>query len=515
MSSAADHGSELNQAARGGLISVVGAAVSAVAGFALTFILARTLGQAGSGVVLQVIAVFTIALGLARTGMDTAGVWILPRLAITDRSKIRGATTALLAPTLVVGVLLGILISLLAPLMDKTDDIFSHQLVDAVRATSWLLPCGAVLMVALAATRGLGNIVPYTLIGNIGLPALRPILVLIVAALGGTAVLASVAWAVPAAVAMGLALIVLWKRIRIQEMDTTGPGKWWPGRELHAQIWKFSLPRWYSSGIEQSIIWFDVILVGAIAGSSSAGVYGAASRFVSAGLIISTAMRMVVSPRFSALLSENKVQQVQILYTTTVTWIIMLGVPIYGVFIFFSSTVMGWFGEGFSTGASSLVILCFGAITFLVAGNIDSLLMMSGRSGWMAFNKTVVLVLNVVGNLALVPIWGIAGAAVSWAFSLLLDSALASIEARIFIGIKFHFSRIFYALLISGVSVSSASLIVIHFWGNSTPTVFVAAILTVTVLFAWCCLDRRRLGLDKLEIFTSTANKVFNKSKNK
>ena len=486
----------------------MGAAVSAVAGFALTFILARTLGASGSGVVLQMIAAFTIALGIARTGMDTTGVWLLPRLVTAEKSKIRGAATALLVPTLLVGIVMAIALSALAPHFFTAQDESGRQLVKAVQATSWLLPCGAVLMVALAATRGLGNIVPYTLIGSIGLPAIRPVLVLLAAALGGTAVLASVAWAAPIALAMILALIVLWRRIAIQERRANTVGKWWPDRALTVRIWKFSAPRWYSAGIEQSILWFDVILVGAIAGSSAAGVYGAASRFVSAGLIISTAMRMVISPRFSALLGENKLGRVQELYTATATWIIMLGVPIYGIFMFFPGTIMGWFGKGFVSGASSLVILSIGAMAVLMAGNIDSVLMMSGRSGWLAFNKSLVLAVNVTGNLILVPLWGITGAATAWAFSLVLDSVLAAVETRILVGIKFRAARLFYALAIAGSCVAAGSLATIHFLGHSTAGVFVAAAASMALLVLWCALDRRRLGLDGIRLrVQATKNK--------
>ena len=478
----------------------MGAAVSALAGFALTFILARTLGASGSGVVLQLIAAFTIALGIARTGMDTSAVWLLPRLATAEKSKIRGAATALLLPTVLVGTLMAVALSLLAPHVFSAEEESGRQLVQAVQATSWLLPCGAVLMVSLAATRGLGNIVPYTLIGSIGLPSVRPFLVLLAAAVGGTAVLASVAWAAPMAVAMILALIVLGRRISIQEGQGNAVGKWLPDRALTARLWKFSAPRWYSAGVEQSILWFDVILVGAIAGSSAAGVYGAASRFVSAGLIISTAMRMVISPRFSALLGENKLGRVQELYTATATWIIMLGVPIYGIFMFFPGTIMGWFGKGFGSGASSLVILSIGAMAVLMAGNIDSVLMMSGRSGWLAFNKSLVLAVNVAGNLILVPLWGITGAATSWAFSLVLDSVLAAVETRILVGIKFRAARLFYAVAISGSCVAAGSLATIHVLGHSTVSVFVAATASLVLVVVWCILDRRRLGLDGIRL---------------
>ena len=507
---ASTHSAERRQAARGGIIGISGAAISSVMGFALTFILARSLGEAGSGVVLQTIAIFTIVLGLAKAGMDTAAVWVLPRLEISDPSRLRGATMALLLPTAVVASLLALLMAALAPRLGAGGDADSHQLVQAVQGASWFLPAAAVMVVALAATRGLGNIVPYAAVGNIGLPVARPLLVLGALGLGalglGTLpVLASIAWAAPAAVAMLAALVILWQRIGRHERSAGARGTLWPGRELNVQIWKFALPRWFSSGVEQSIIWFDVVLVGLIAGAGAAGVYGAASRFVSAGLIVSTAMRMVISPRFSALLSEHKTRQVQDLYSTTVSWIVLLGAPIYALFMFFAPTVLGWLGPGFESGSTALIVLCVGAIAFLMAGNVDSLLMMSGRSGWMAANKVIVLALNVIGNLWLVPLWGITGAAASWAFSLLLDSVLASLESRIFLGIKFGARQVLYALFVSGACVVPVSVLTRVLMGQSTAAVFVAGAATVAALGTWCWLDRKRLHLDDLALLSRTA----------
>ena len=227
-------------------------------------------------------------------------------------------------------------------------------------------------------------------------------------------------------------------------------------------------------------------------------------RSVSAGLIVATAMRMVISPRFSALLSENKTRQVQDLYSTTVSWIVLLGAPIYALFMFFAPTVLGWLGPGFESGSTALIVLSVGAIAFLMAGNVDSLLMMSGRSGWIAANKVVVLALNVIGNLWLVPLWGITGAAASWAFSLLLDSVLASVESRIFLGIRFGARRVFYALFVSGVCVVPISVLTKVLMGQSTAAVFVAGGSSMAALATWCWLDRKRLHLDDLALLSRT-----------
>lgn len=506
------HTADARLAARGGIVSGVGAGVSAGMGFVLTLVVARSFGEAGAGIVLQAMAVFAIALGVARTGMDTTSIWVLPRLALSDAGKIRGAVMGLLIPTLTVGLVIAALIIVLVPMLDFSEGVHARDVEAAIRSVAWFLPWAAVMMVGLAATRGLGNVLPYTVIGAIAVPSSRPVAVLGVVALGGSAVWASVAWAAPLPLAMLVVLVVLYRRIQRHERKAKLKGPWLPDRDLLQRIWRFALPRWFSSGIEQSIVWFDVILVGAIAGAGAAGVYGTASRFISAGLIVSTAMRVVISPRFSALLGENKLRAVQELYSTTVTWIVVLGAPIYGIFMFFAPTALGWLGSDFQRGSTALVILCVGAIVSLLAGNVDSVLMMSGRSGWMAANKCVVLTINVVGNIVLVPVWGISGAAVSWSFSLLLDAVLASIETRIFVGIKFDSGRIFYALFVAAVSVVPSSLLALYLFGNSTLSLLLASATTATILILWCWFDRGRLRMSGLALLSRRRTRTPNAS---
>ena len=80
--------SETNQArrslARGGIVGFVGAAASAILGFAFTIILSRMLGAQGAGVVTQATGVFAIVMALAKVGLDSTAIYLMPRLALDD-----------------------------------------------------------------------------------------------------------------------------------------------------------------------------------------------------------------------------------------------------------------------------------------------------------------------------------------------------------------------------------------------------------------------------------------------
>ena len=480
---------ETRQLARGGGISLLGSATSALMGFVLTVVLARTLGDSGSGVVLQAIAVFTIVLSFARAGLDSAAVWMLPRLVTRDPSRIRGTLLWMLAVTAAAGVLCALIVEVAAPLLDVA-------VVDAVRVAGWFLPAGALVLVALAATRGLGGVAPYALVGSVALPTARPLFVGIAAAAGASLALVTLAWALPLPLALVAALAVL--RVQVLRHERGARGPWRIDRPVRRELLGYAWPRTLSAGLEQSIIWLDVLIVGVIAGTAAAGVYGGASRFVAAGLIIDSALRIVVSSRFSALLYENRIGDVQALYRTAATWLVLFGAPIYLLLGIFAPVVLRLLGPGFEQGSTALAILCAGAVLTFAAGNIHSVLLMSGRSGWGAFNKVVVLVLNIVGNVLLVPVLGIAGAALVWSLSMVVDAALAAIEVRVLLGIRLGFASAAYALLVPLASVGLPAIGARLLLGETLLALCSGGALGVILFLGWCLLDRRRLNIHSL-----------------
>ncbi|MGB3763554.1 MAG: polysaccharide biosynthesis C-terminal domain-containing protein [Ornithinimicrobium sp.] len=483
--------SELGNAARGGAVTLVGSISSAALGFLLSVVLARLLGTGGSGVVLQAIAFFTIVLAVSRLGLDTTAVWMLPRLLHDERSQVRGGVVALLVPALVAPLLVvGVWFLLVAT---SEGPLLSTEVDRAVSFVVVFVPAAATMTVALAATRAFGGVLPFNLIGNVGVPALRVIGVATAIGLGGGTAAAAVGWAAPWFVGTLLSVWVLGRQLRSLE-----PSTWRPARPLAARVVRFTGPRAVASGLEQSIIWLDVILVGLIAGAAAAGTYGIAARFVGAGVVVATALRIVVAPRFSTLLGQDRVAEVGELYAVTARWILLFGSPVYLVLAVFSPTVLGWLGGDFSEGAAAMTILCLGSVALLAAGNVQSLLLMSGRSGWAAFNKLVVLGLNVVGNLILIPILGIEGAAITWVASMVVDTSLAVLQVRRATGLSLDPYGIGAVLLGVVLVVGGPCVVVAQLMGQGTWSLVVGVVVSGGALLGAAVLARGFLHVEEL-----------------
>lgn len=479
--------------ARAGVLSLGGAAFSSVLGFAVNIVIARAIGDTGYGIVIQTIAVFSIALSLGKVGMDSAAIWVCARAVSIERQHLRAAVRFMLLAALGGCSLAALAVTVAGFAISGGEQV---GLGPALIASAWAIPAAGVLLVVLSTSRGLGAIRPYVLLGSVALPSLRLLFAVGVGLLGWSAVGQSFAWAAPNVVIVMVALWVLRGQVRRARFDPEVVREHGEAPADRRAITRYASGRTLSAGLEQGLLYLDVLLVGVLAGSAAAGVYGGATRFVAAGLIADVAIRVVVAPQFSLLLHRGELRQLESLYRKAAVWLVLLSAPIYVTLATFARTVLRWLGDGFLDGASVLVILSFGTAITLAAGNIHSVLLMSGRSGLVALNKAAVLTLNVVGNLVLVPMIGINGAAIAWTAAMLLDAAMASFEVRRYIGVRLQTLAVLYPLFIAAVTFGVPGLLVRFYLGESNLDLLLSLALSAPIFVGWCIASRRTLGLE-------------------
>lgn len=479
--------------ARGGALSFVGSTISAAMGLVLIIVLGRLLGDVGAGVVLQAVGAFTIALGVARFGMDSAAIWILPRQLADERHLLRPTSAFLLLTSSVTGLACATVLFIGALIVEENSP--GDPVAAAIRAIIWLLPLASVMLTALSSTRVLGKVTAYVLVGNVFVPSMRPLAVAAAVGLGSGALGATIAWALPLAPAAFLAVVVVLFRLR-RLGTATQPGFLQSG--VPARTLRYALPRVLSSGLEQLLIWLAVIIVGAVAGPAAAGVYGAASRFVAAGMIVDTALRVVVSPMFSRMLHRKNTNELESVYRTATVWLVLFSTPVYLLLAIFAPVALALLGESFADGQSILIVMSIGSIVTFLAGNIHSVLLMSGRSGLAATNKAVAVGVNVALIYLLMPLWGITGAAVAWAIASALDAALAALQVRYLLKLNVSPLPGLYPLLVATLTFGIPALVFRISFGATWLGLSYTAVVGAALFLIWCRSDRRRLHLGEL-----------------
>jgi O-antigen/teichoic acid export membrane protein len=423
-----------------------------VLGFALTVIIGRGLGPTGAGQFFTISAIFFVLSNAMELGADTGLLWALPRLRAHRRfADLRPTLTAALNPVWIASGLTGLAIFVSAPWLSGVffDGAEAAQGTTLLRIIAPALILASPMTVALAGTRGLGSVVPFTLITNIAVPLARPafILAALAAGLGAASALEAVvaAWSLPIALGCAGAFVVLMRALAATEERVARTGRRIRRRRarslLSGEFWTYSRPRAVAALLEIALVWTDVLLLTAIAGPRLAGIYAAASRFVTTGTLAEAAMRVALSPRLSELLALGNVQVAGRLIGTASVWITAISWPLYLVLATFSPYVLQLFGAEFAEGATALTVLAVAMAISMTAGNVQTVLLMSGRSAWQLGNKAAALTVDIVLCLVLIPRLGMVGAACAWASAILLDTALALVQVRYGIGVRSYVVR--------------------------------------------------------------------------
>jgi O-antigen/teichoic acid export membrane protein len=419
---------DLHELARGGMLSFVGTVAGGILSFALVVVITRGLGSAGTGVFFQSIALFTILETTARLGADTGLVRMVSRYRALGRTDdLAGTLLVGLGPVLAASVAFAIGMFVFGPQLAGVlaEPEHASQVATYLRALAPFLPLATGASVAVAATRGFGTVLPFVALERVGKPVLRPLLAIGVIALGMGSVALAVAWAVPVAIELPVALAIVAGLLHRAGARSPFLGRAAGLRRLAGDFWGFAAARGLAVLFQVLLLWSDVIIVGALRGAREAGIYAAVSRFALMGLFVIEAVRIVIAPQLSGLFARGEHDRAQHLYQVGTWWLIAASWPFYVIAALFAPVVLRVFGGQFVEGQAALLILSIAMLLMVGTGGVSVVLLMAGKSSWNLANTLAAVVVNVALNLVLIPRIGITGAALAWAAAILVEKGAA------------------------------------------------------------------------------------------
>jgi O-antigen/teichoic acid export membrane protein len=493
---------DLATLARGGALNLVGAAATGGLQFLLVLVVARGLGAGGTGAFFEAVALFLILSAASALGVDIGLSRMIPRYRALGRVRDIGRGIQIgLWPVLAVGVVAGLAMAAWAAELARVFGSGRHvdQLAAFIRALAPFMPVYALSLVVFAATRGFGTMRPSALVDKIARPAVQPLLVLAVILAGGGSALIALAWAGPflPALAVGLAwLLALVRRAERHQAAAAGPAR--PVSELVGEFWRFTGPRGLAVAFQTASLWLNTLLLGALRSTEDAGVYAASTRYLVAGTMIGVAVQQVTGPKLSELLARRRPDRAQSVYQTASCWLVALTWPIYLTLITFGLPLLEFFGQGFTRGQVVLTVLASAMLVGSAVGPVDVVLLMGGRSSWNLLNTVVALGANLTLNFILTPRFGLAGAAIAFASSVLLNNLLPLAQVRRFLRLHPFGQGVRVAIVIAAVCFGVVGLVVRALLGPTTAGLAVYALvgcgLYAALLWRW----RDKLEVDAL-----------------
>lgn len=160
----------------------------------------------------------------------------------------------------------------------------------------------------------------------------------------------------------------------------------------------------------------DLLMVSALAGAEPAGLYRVASRGAQLVLLALTAVNLVIAPTLSVLYVRGDMAGLQRLVSSASALVLLAALPLALVLIFGGQWLLGnVFGSSFTEASAVLTILVAGQVINCAVGPVALLANMTGHERETALTVGAALLANMALNLALIPRFGIEGAALATA----------------------------------------------------------------------------------------------------
>lgn len=422
-------GRHLERIARGGSLGIVGAAISAVGGFVVVALITNAFSKADAGALFSATSLFLLISSVAALGIGVGlGRFVMKYIVEKRWSAARACLRNTAVVTIAIGVASGAGLFVLAQPIAEAIGLPSKTGVPVLRILAFALPFGAVANWALSASRAMANIRQTVAIEKVFRALLQLGLVaLCVVTPVGLAEL-TWAWVLPTVLSAPLALLGL--RTLVSRTFPPREPEDDPGDAV-GEFWKFTWPRSIAQVSQMVIQRADIIIIGALLSPAAAAIYTAATRFAPLGQLAVQAIQQVVQPRFTQLLATEQMAALGVVFKITTAWNIALSWPIYLSIGALPGLYLSLFGDGYIDDGGLVVITMTVAMLIGVAsGPVDTLLLMSGRSALSLINSLVALAINLGLNFALIPIIGIAGAAIAWCVAIAVRSTLGYFQVR-------------------------------------------------------------------------------------
>lgn len=170
--------------------------------------------------------------------------------------------------------------------------------------------------------------------------------------------------------------------------------------------------------------WIDVLMLGWLTDSSTVGIYEVAMMVAGLSVIAVQSLKYMYMPVSSELLSQGKKEDISSLYHTVTRWSFILTLPILACFLVFSAEILTiLFGSTYAAGSTVLFILTLGYSSVL-AGPTEATLLSLGKPKLLMLSLLLWGGLDIILNLALIPSYGMIGAAVAMSAALIISSAV-------------------------------------------------------------------------------------------
>ena len=198
-------------------------------------------------------------------------------------------------------------------------------------------------------------------------------------------------------------------------------------KELPPGLLSLSFALWGVTTLTFVTAYVDTLILGAFRPETQVGIYSAVMTLARLILVVSAAVTYIFLPVAARLQGRGDMKTLDEMFLTTTRWMMIFTVPMFFLFaVLPSSSISTVFGASYTPGAEALVIITGGALISVIFGPVNAALAGMGATRPLLVSTGISAGANVALSFALIPTYGLMGAAVAWTVARILYPATAA-----------------------------------------------------------------------------------------
>ncbi len=440
------HREEVSIIASNAVLLFVSRLIALFLGFVVQVFLARRLQPENYGILSEASILVSLLALVAALGMPNVSARFLPIYgAQKDFGKLASAARLMLGFPFLLGMILGLLLLLFGDVV-AIKFFGDYKLIPIIPIVVMWIPFTASGLVISEVYSGLRRVFGRIALEDIGHGILRLVFASLSAILVGR-----IAW-----VAGGFFLARFFTLIAgiIYISKYSGIFNKSFRSDISREIFSFALPVFITDSAWMIMDYADILLLGYFSTPDQVGIYRACHPLADLSRLAIIAFLFGYMPAVSERFALGDHNGTQKLYSSTAILILLLTIPITSFFALFAYEVVPYlFGESYIAGAIPLIILSLGYFVQSATGFNGATLVVYGKLKIKVIVDLAAIFSNIILNVLLIPKYGIIGAAVGTAMSLLMHNILKQVAVHYALKIRILDRKYFLTILSALISV--------------------------------------------------------------
>ena len=201
-------------------------------------------------------------------------------------------------------------------------------------------------------------------------------------------------------------------------------------------MFKMALPLLLTSGTVVIASNIDVLMLGAIGTFKDVGFYSVAARLALLTSLFLQVSNSAIKPKIAVLFNDSKFTELELMVKRITRILFFVAIMFLLLFILFGKSILSFWGPEFQEAYVVLLILAVGQFFNMATGCSGMLLVMCGHEKILGYISLTTVILNIILNVILIINYGVLGAAIATAITVMFTNLIKLIIVKQKLGIS-------------------------------------------------------------------------------